>query len=411
MSNIIDYIMWRGDITFSEKKINEIDKLIFMRLSYLPFNELNLSKEDSISISDLMKRLSNIPADKFIWNEDINLINKLGISNRFKDLIISDYVEKYDKSLEKQFAAIVISGENINEHIISYRGTDMSLVGWKEDFNMSFTYHVPSQIEGVNYLNYIGNKYGDKVFLLLGHSKGGNIAMYSSIFCNDLIKLRIKEIITADSPGLTEEIVNDIRFLDIKDKIISYIPQTSIVGRLLENTNNYRVVQSSGNMFVQHDIYTWDVGPTFLIQIKDASKESDFANNVIKDYLKKTSPQDREKFITIVYEVLESLEVENITDIPKVLLKNTKIVLKGYKDITPEDKLQLEDMMKQLKDIIIENIKLELVSQNIIKDNKKIDKTKNKKRLKANKEKNGKKIKKEEKSLVNKEKKWMFGKK
>ena len=87
--------------------------------------------------------------------------------------------------------------------------------------------------------------------------------------------------------------------------------------------------------------------------------------------LKKTSPQDREKFITIVYEVLESLEVENITDIPKVLLKNTKIVLKGYKDITPEDKLQLEDMMKQLKDIIIENIKLELVSQNIIKDNKK----------------------------------------
>lgn len=411
MSNIIDYIMWRGDITFSEKKINEIDKLIFMRLSYLPFNELNLSKEDSISISDLMKRLSNIPADKFIWNEDINLINKLGISNRFKDLIISDYVEKYDKSLEKQFAAIVISGENINEYIISYRGTDMSLVGWKEDFNMSFTYHVPSQIEGVNYLNYIGNKYGDKVFLLLGHSKGGNIAMYSSIFCNDLIKLRIKEIITADSPGLTEEIVNDIRFLDIKDKIISYIPQTSIVGRLLENTNNYRVVQSSGNMFVQHDIYTWDVGPTFLIQIKDASKESDFANNVIKDYLKKTSPQDREKFITIVYEVLESLEVENITDIPKVLLKNTKIVLKGYKDITPEDKLQLEDMMKQLKDIIIENIKLELVSQNIIKDNKKIDKTKNKKRLKANKEKNGKKIKKEEKLLVNKEKKWMFGKK
>ena len=85
MSNIIDYIMWRGDITFSEKKVNEIDKLIFMRLSYLPFNELNLSKEDSISISDLMKRLSNIPADKFIWNEDINLINKLGVSSRFKD--------------------------------------------------------------------------------------------------------------------------------------------------------------------------------------------------------------------------------------------------------------------------------------------------------------------------------------
>ena len=162
---------------------------------------------------------------------------------------------------------------------------------------------------------------------------------------------------------------------------------------------------------MQHDIYTWDVGPTFLIQIKDASKESDFANNVIKDYLKKTSPQDREKFITIVYEVLESLEVENITDIPKVLLKNTKIVLKGYKDITPEDKLQLENMMKQLKDIIIDNVKLELVSQNIIKENKKEDKPKKPKRLKDNNEKRVKKEKKEEKRLVKKEKKGLFKKK
>ena len=375
MSNIIDYLNWRGDLSFKTCKLNEVDKLIFMRISYLPFIELDMNKDDIISIEELMIKLENVPEEKYIWPEDKRLLNILGTKERFKNIKVSDYVEILDKSLEKQFSAIVINFSE-DEKIVVYRGTDMSLVGWKEDFNMSFEYNVPSQIEGVNYLNYIGNKYTDSYLYLLGHSKGGNIAMYSGIFCLDLIKLRIKEIVTADSPGLTQEIIKDIRYLDVKNKIISFIPQTSIVGRMLEMNNNYRVVKSIGNMFMQHDLYTWDVGPTFLIQIKDATRESDFAYNVMKEYLLKTTTEERKRVINIIYEVLESLDVENVVDIPKILIKNTKKVLKKYKNISEDDKKQLEDMMKQIKNIVLENIKLELVSQNIIKDNKvkKIDK-------------------------------------
>lgn len=367
MSNILDYISWRGDLPFSSYKLNEIDKLILMRLSYLPFGNLGLKKDSTISIKNIMERMQHISEEYFIWADDKKLITLLGNSPRFKDLILSDFVEFSDKSLEKQFAAIIINLEE-NLKVVSFRGTDMSLIGWKEDFNMTFKNNVPSQIEGVYYLNEIGNKYKNSDFILLGHSKGGNIAMYASIYCIDYIKLNIREIVTADSPGLSEEILNDIKYNDIKNKIVSYIPQTSIVGRILELGNDYTVVQSSGKGFMQHDIYTWDIGPTFLIQIKDASKESDFANNVIKEYLNKTTPEDREKFINIVFEVLLSLEVETVTDIPKLLLKNTNKALKKYKNISKEDKLQVENMMKQIKDVIIENIKLEILPQNLIND-------------------------------------------
>lgn len=365
MSNILDYISWRGDLPFSSYKLNEIDKLILMRLSYLPFGNLGLKKDSTISIKNIMERMQHISEEYFIWADDKKLITLLGNSPRFKDLILSDFVEFSDKSLEKQFAAIIINLEE-NLKVVSFRGTDMSLIGWKEDFNMTFKNNVPSQIEGVYYLNEIGNKYKNSDFILLGHSKGGNIAMYASIYCIDYIKLNIREIVTADSPGLSEDILNDIKYNDIKNKIVSYIPQTSIVGRILELGNDYTVVQSSGKGFMQHDIYTWDIGPTFLIQIKDASKESDFANNVIKEYLNKTTPEDREKFINIVFEVLLSLEVETVTDIPKLLLKNTNKALKKYKNISKEDKLQVENMMKQIKDVIIENIKLEILPQNLI---------------------------------------------
>ena len=153
---------------------------------------------------------------------------------------------------------------------------------------------------------------------------------------------------------------------------------------------------------MQHDIYSWEIGPTFLIQIKDASKESDFANNVIKKYFSQTSPADREKFINIVYEILNSLDIESVTDIPKVLLKNTNKVLKKYKNISEEDKKQLENMMNSFKDVVLDNIKLEISKSNKPKE-KETKKLKKEKEIKKSKD--VKKLpKKEEKSKNEKNK-------
>lgn len=399
MANILDYLIWRGDLSFKNSRLNEIDKIIFTRFSYLPFKEIEMAEKETIE--SLMNKFENVDSSKFIWLDDVRLIRMMGTSVRFKDLIITDYEEMLDKSLEKQFAAVTIWISE-TEKYISFRGTDTSIVGWKEDFNMSFKSNIPSQIEGISYLNRVGKKYSNSDLFVGGHSKGGNISIYASTFCDDIVKLNIKEIISADGPGLTKEVINDIRYKEIESKVKTYLPQMSIVGRILECRNDYSVIQSNEKGFMQHDVYSWEVGPTFFIQIKDVTKESNFANELIKEWLEKTTPEDREKFINIIYEILVSSDIDSFHDLPKLVITNTNKVLKTYKNISEEDKLQLENMMNQIKKLISDIIKNELISQNIIKEKEREtlklnSKSKEKKELKKKEHKKNNKDKKENK--------------
>ena len=149
MSNIVDYIKWRGDLSFEADPINEIDNLILSRISYLPFKEIKFNDKEKFKI--LASRFLELKKEDFHQIDDISLIEELAKSNRYKNLIFSDYYEKIDEEEEKQFAAVTVWLPN-NELFVSYRGTDATIVGWKEDFNMSFMINVPSQLEGVKYL-------------------------------------------------------------------------------------------------------------------------------------------------------------------------------------------------------------------------------------------------------------------
>ena len=271
MANIIDYVIWRGDLSFYKSKINEIDKIIFIRLAYLPFKEIKL--EEIETINSLMKKFEEIGEERFIWKEDFELLKLLGNSNRFKDVSVSDYEEILDVSLEKQFAAITF-GISKNEKFISFRGTDTSIVGWKEDLNMTYKTNIPSQVEGVNYLNKIGKKYINSDLIIGGHSKGGNISIYSSIFTEDVVRLNIREIISADGPGFPTYILNDSRYEEIKHKIKTFMPQLSIVGRILDYTRDCTIVKSNAKVFMQHDIYSWEVNSLSFVQVEGITKES-----------------------------------------------------------------------------------------------------------------------------------------
>ena len=254
MSNIIDYIKWRGDLSFSQAPINEIDNIILARFSYLPFKYIELNDMETIeSISNKMK---DFDIERFLWDDDKEFIQILGQANRYKNLKTLNYVEIFDGAAEKQFAAITIMLPNKISYI-SFRGTDSSLVGWKEDFNMGFMENVPSQKEAVNYLNNIAKKNRDKL-IIGGHSKGGNLAVYSAIFCEDKIKNRIERVINADGPGFDKSVIQTENYKKILNKIETYIPQSSIVGRLLEHEEEYQVVKSIQKGVMQHDIYSME---------------------------------------------------------------------------------------------------------------------------------------------------------
>ena len=267
MANILDYIIWRGDLSFNNSKLNELDELIFARMSYLPFKEIDF--KDNETLREISYKFISINKEKFLWPGDDKLISMLGESRRFQNLKVSDYIEITDTHAEKQYASITIHLSD-KEKYISFRGTDSTLVGWKEDFNMSFLYDIPSQLEALKYLNNIGTKYPNSELIVGGHSKGGNVAVYSSIYADDTIQNRIKKVINAEGPGFSENVINDERYARIKDRIKTFIPQESIIGRILEHEEDYIVVKSNQKGIMQHDIYSWEVGPTFLIQIKDS---------------------------------------------------------------------------------------------------------------------------------------------
>lgn len=201
--SVNDYLIWRGDIPFSKKhSFNEVDGLILARVSYLPFDKIIFEDGDTFEI--ISYKMRNLIDDDYKITSDKDLIFNLGKSVRYRDLKLTDFVLNKNKEAERQFGAITIHLGR--EMYVSYIGTDNSLVGWKEDFNLSFMKNVPAQALGVNYLNSILDKYKGKV-IIGGHSKGGNVAIYSSLYVQKKYKNRIVNVYNFDGPGFYDEII------------------------------------------------------------------------------------------------------------------------------------------------------------------------------------------------------------
>lgn len=206
MSNIFDYLEWRGDLSIKVDKFNEIDNLILSRLSYFPFDGLFESNEE-IELKEVYERYKKLgTTGRILQKEDIDLFPLLAKSNRFGDLKLTRYTNKLDLIKEKQFSAITIL---LPDEIIyvSYRGTDNTVVGWKKDFNMSFSELVSSQTDAVEYLENVAKAYNKKL-LVGGYSKGGNLAVYVGTFCKKEIQNNIIKIYNNDGSGFVDKVLN-----------------------------------------------------------------------------------------------------------------------------------------------------------------------------------------------------------
>lgn len=354
MPNINDYLKWRGDISFQEKPLNEIDNMILSRFSYLPFNKIDM--EDEETIGSVVKKFKKFGVEDFNIKGDKPLVENLDDCIRFKDLKITDYAENTDLKLEKQFAAITIH-LNDDEMYISFCGTDNSIVGWKEDFNLSFMQNIPAQLAGVKYLKDIAHKYNKKMYIG-GHSKGGNIAVYSAVFAGKQLQDKIINVTNHDGPGFDETIIGKSEYRRILDKLYTYIPQSSVIGRLLEHEEKYKVVKSIEKGIMQHDIYSWQVLGTKIVQMKEVTNGSELINKTIKTWLKETSPEDRKVVIDILYNVIESTNATTMREISTAKMKNVAKMLKSYRSLDEKDRKMVNQVFASLGTAAKENIKV-----------------------------------------------------
>lgn len=349
MANVIDYIKWRGDINFKTSKFNEVDSLILNRFSYFPLDNL-IKKNEIVKVELLYKRLNKIKKIDFLWKEDLELFRLMSISLRFKDIKVCNFINKIELDKEEQFSAVTLILPD-NTIYISYRGTDNTIVGWKEDFNMAFLSHLSSQISAKNYLEQTSTYFPLKKIRVGGHSKGGNLAIYASCFAKKRVNKKIINIYNDDGPGFKEEIINTLNYKNTVNRIISFIPQNSIVGLLLEHKEKFIIVKSIEKGIMQHDVYSWIVDVDHFERLNELTNGSKFISVGIKDWLKSKNQLERKKILDIVYKII-STNHKKLEELKDLKIKDAKNILNTYKNVSFEDKVMIINSIKVLLKVV-----------------------------------------------------------
>lgn len=316
MADLFDYLRWRGDLSFTQDPLNQVDALIFSALSYLCF-EGNVKARPAvpISLTDASEEFFQLPdaESRCRTKMDLSLLMAAAETKRFGTVMLLQYRDMLIPEEETQFAAITFLLDD-GSAFLAFRGTDYSLIGWKEDFNMSFQETIPAQRLALQYTEEIAGKY-ILPLRLGGHSKGGNLAVFAAVKASPAIQRRILGVYNNDGPGFTDFVMRDPAYKQMVPRIHTVIPQSSVIGMLLEHEEPYTVIKSKQIGLLQHDPYSWVLdGPEF-IPMQEITADSHFLNLTIKNWLAGMTTQERNEVVDTVFELLSIGDVDNVLDI------------------------------------------------------------------------------------------------
>lgn len=321
MSNILDYIDWRGDLTTRQAPFNEVDNLILTQIAFMDLADIAYGENvrSSVSLHDAVESFFAGHRDEkpymgvLLPDELPALYRKAAASNRFGEMRLLRYKAVLDTETETQFAAVsILVGDGST--YVAFRGTDDTLVGWKEDFNMSFMDSVPAQLLAREYLADAAKHIRGKL-RVGGHSKGGNLALYSAANMPPRVQRRILAVYNNDGPGFGKSITDSDGYRGIADKVLTVVPQFSVVGLLLEHGKVDKVVRSSGEGIWQHDPCTWEVVGDRFVTVDKVSEESLRIEKTLKAWVAELTIEQRRDLVEAVYKAFTANHAETLTDI------------------------------------------------------------------------------------------------
>ena len=349
MAGLFDYLDWRGDLTFEEAEFNEVDSMILAWLSYVALDGVvpeECSEHTAITIEEASAQFVKTHDVEKILKETVSftkssvlMLQKLALCNRFRSLKLTGFVNHIDYKKETQFCAMtVLLGKN--RYAVVFRGTDEHLISWKEDFNMSFLPVIPAQNMALSYLEGVAARIRGK-FYVCGHSKGGNLAVYAGVRAAFQVRRKILEIYNHDGPGFYDLNGLGNAFEEMLPKIHTYVPETAVVGMLLEHAGEPVVVKSSGRGLFQHDAASWEIlGPKF-VTVDKVSDTSRMINDILKNWLKETSNEERAVFVDTLYKILETTQARSLDDLNAEKGRIANVVLKEISGLSKETKNML----------------------------------------------------------------------
>lgn len=334
MADLFDYLAWRGDLTCAQAPWNDVDNLILSKLSYLPFDGLIPGEPgDWVVLADVAERFLRDEERLFrtTSEHDPLFLTALSQSERFRKMRLSGYVNRIDPKEEKQFSAVIVEVEK-NFYYIAYRGTDCTFVGWKEDFNMSFMTPVPAQKDAVSYLEKAARALDGRL-MTGGHSKGGNLAVFAAAFCDPEVQKRIVRVYNNDGPGFDKKIISQEGFDRIGSRVRTFVPQSSVVGMLLEHEENYTIVHSTQIGILQHDLYSWEVLGSHPVCLDTVTSSSRFIDLTLKEWISDMSYEQREQFTDALFAILEQTGAKTFKELSANWYENSTVVLKSIKNM------------------------------------------------------------------------------
>lgn len=311
--DIFEYVEKYGNYTFEEKEFNDIDNIVFCSLSYLNFTYTSINIKEH-TLQYLGREYTKIHSFKDIKKLGIpqkngyKLIKQIMNKKRYKDIILHNYV--YSADINKQFSAMMFR-INDNLEYICYEGTDEMISGWKEDFEMSYHFPIPSQKDAIKYANKYIKINGPDV-IIGGHSKGGNLALVAAMYTKQLKQFRIKKVYSNDGPGLRNKEFKSGQYRRIKRKFVHYVPSHSIVGIILRN-DVMDIIKSTKTSAMSHTIATWVIEDDHFIKTEQSENTKELQEKVLT-WLKSHSDKEKEHIVKSVFKVFEDSKVKTYLD-------------------------------------------------------------------------------------------------
>lgn len=360
MGTILDYLKEYGDYTLEEKPFSDVDSLVLSQFAYLKFDGMVPSPgEDKpmVTMYDLVNHESydHLYADERYREDNTALFLGMYRSRRFNSMKIGNYVNRIELERETQFSAVTYRLSN-GIYYVAFRGTDENIVGWKEDLNLAFSEPVPGQLMSVEYLEKTAQSIPGE-FYVGGHSKGGNLAVYSSMNCDPKVRQRISRIYDHDGPGFRPEVKKKSAYAEIESGIHKTIPRSSLVGMLLYSDGTYQVVESKTIGVAQHNPYTWLIDGDHFHIVEEIRAGRKFMDEALNEWILSLNQEQMHTFVDTLYQIVLASETDNLIDFTDNWFQSIHKIGMALKAVDPQTAKMIIQIMKKLFETVSANAK------------------------------------------------------
>ena len=352
MANLLDYLEWRGDLPFSASPFNEVDAALLSHISTLDLRGIVPERAEPVPLpraAELFfkteearrKSLGLLQPERIL-----PMFRLMGTSERFADSALACFRSRISMKREEQFCAVTILLPD-GTFCVSYRGTDDTIIGWKEDFDLATSEAVPAQNDAKRYLEDAARTFPGEI-LICGHSKGGNLAVYAASMADAEVQKRIRRVYNFDGPGFMGPFLEHDGYRNIADRTVTILSQNAMVGTLLEPVGKRVIVTSNAFGPLAHDGFTWEVLGKRFVRSEALSESSQRFDTAISVTIESMTNEERQAFVDELFDTLLSTGAETLTDLTKLTFNQAFEMIKRLR----QDKRVSEFALKFFEEML-----------------------------------------------------------